>query len=92
MLYSCDILEQISDENKEKIKVMTYVIALMVRDNIPSNAINRNKLIDIYGLCKSKQIEYKNTNKEICDFISYFYKSVINEVKKRIKNQNNIIS
>ena len=82
MLYSCDILEQISDENKEKIKVMTYVIALMVRDNIPSNAINRNKLIDIYGLCKSKQIEYKNTNKEIGDFSSYFYKSIINEVKK----------
>ncbi len=82
MLYSCDILEQISDENKEKIKVMTYVIALMVRDNIPLNTITRSKLIDIYGLCKSKQIEYKNTNKEISGFISYFYKSVINEVRK----------
>ena len=82
MLYSCDILEQISDENKEKIKVMTYVIALMVRDNIPLNTITRSKLIDIYGLCKSKQIEYKNTNKEIRGFISYFYKIVINEVRK----------
>ena len=29
MLYSFDILEQISDENKEKIKVITYVIALI---------------------------------------------------------------
>ena len=78
MLYSCDILEQISSENKEKIKVITYVIALMVRDNIPSNTITRTKLIDIYKLCKNKQIEYENTNKEISDFISYYYKSVIN--------------
>ena len=69
-LYSCDILEQISSENKEKIKVITYVIALMVRDNIPSNTITRTKLIDIYKLCKNKQIEYENTNKEISDFIS----------------------
>ena len=82
MLYSCDILEQISDENKEKIKVITYVIALIVRDNIPSNTITRNKLIDIYKLCKNKQIEYENTNKEISDFISYYYKSVINSGKK----------
>ena len=82
MLYSCDILEQISSENKEKIKVMTYVIALMVRDNIPSNTITRTKLIDIYKLCKNKQIEYENTNKEISDFISYYYKSVINSGKK----------
>ena len=82
MLYSCDILEQISDENKEKIKVITYVIALMVRDNILSNTITRTKLIDIYKLCKNKQIEYENTNKEISDFISYYYKSVINSGKK----------
>lgn len=82
MLYSCNILEQISDENKEKIKVITYVIALMVRDNIPSNTITRTKLIDIYKLCKNKQIEYENTNKEISDFISYYYKSVINLGKK----------
>lgn len=82
MLYSCDILEQISSENKEKNKVITYVIALMVRDNIPSNTITRTKLIDIYKLCKNKQIEYENTNKEISDFISYYYKSVINSGKK----------
>ena len=59
-----------------------YVIALMVRDNIPSNTITRTKLIDIYKLCKNKQIEYENTNKEISDFISYYYKSVINSGKK----------
>ena len=82
MLYGCDILEQISDENKEKIKVITYVIALIVRDNIPSNTITRNKLIDIYKFCKSKQIEYGNTDKEIRDFISYYYKSIINETRK----------
>ena len=82
MLYSCDILQQISSENKEKIKVITYAIALMVRDNIPSNTITRNKLIDIYKFCKSKQIEYGNTDKEIRDFISYYYKSIINETRK----------
>ena len=85
MLYSCDILQQISSENKEKIKVITYAIALMVRDNIPSNTITRNKLIDIYKFCKSKQIEYENTNKEIRDFISYYYKSIINEIRKKKK-------
>lgn len=53
-----------------------------MRDNIPSNTITRTKLIDIYKLCKNKQIEYENTNKEISDFISYYYKSVINSGKK----------
>lgn len=69
MLYSCDILQEIFSENKEKIKVIAYVIALMVRDNILSNTITRNKLIDIYKFCKSKQIEYESTNKEIRGFI-----------------------
>ena len=60
MLYSCDILEQISSENKEKIKVITYVIALMVRDNIPSNTITRTKLIDIYISCvKTNKLNMK---------------------------------
>ena len=60
MLYGCDILEQISDENKEKIKVITYVIALMVRDNIPSNTITRTKLIDIYISCvKTNKLNMK---------------------------------
>ena len=68
--------------NKEIIKKITYVIALMVRDYIPLNTITRNKLIDIYKFCKSKQIEYENTNKEIRDFISYYYKSIINSCKK----------
>lgn len=69
--------------NKEIIKVITYVIALMVRDNIPLNKITRNKLINIYNLCKSKQIEYENMNKEISNFISYYYKSiVVNEARK----------
>ena len=74
--------KELENRIKSKIKVITYVIALMVRDNIPSNTITRTKLIDIYKLCKNKQIEYENTNKEISDFISYYYKSVINSGKK----------
>ena len=46
--------------NKEKIKVITYVIALMVRDNIPSNTITRTKLIDIYISCvKTNKLNMK---------------------------------
>ena len=41
-----------------------------------------NYVQNIYKLCKNKQIEYENTNKEISDFISYYYKSVINSGKK----------
>lgn len=66
--------------NRFIIKYRIYNCKL--RDNIPSNTITRTKLIDIYKLCKNKQIEYENTNKEISDFISYYYKSVINSGKK----------
>lgn len=86
MFYTEDILKYVnySDESKEKIKQITYIIALIVKDNLQdyANRITRDDLINIYNECKNKENEYKGTENEIEDFSRYYYKSIINELKR----------
>lgn len=84
MLYLKENLEFISNDNLNKIKEITYIIALLVKNNMfyLNNKISREKLINIYNECKNKEAEYQNTNNEIEDFAKYFYKSIINEMTK----------
>ena len=44
--------------------------------------INRIKLLTIYDNCKTKEIEYQNTDKEIKNFFEYYYISLIRELEK----------
>ena len=85
MLYSNDIIKYISDENLIKIKEITYIIALMVKNKLfyLSNKISRNKLVQIYNECKSREIQLKNTENKIENFISYYYKCIKNELMKQ---------
>ena len=85
MLYTEDIIESMqSEENKEKIKQITYTVALLVKDNWQSycNNITRDDLISIYNECKNREKEYKGTENEIEDFTRYYYRSVVNELKR----------
>ena len=72
MLYTKDSLQYITGDNLERIKIIDYAIALIVRD----------KLFKIYNDCKLKEDEYKNQNNPIENFINYYYKSITNELTK----------
>lgn len=85
MLYTKEMINSISSEqNINRIKQITYAIALIVKDNLHNyaNRITRDDLIIIYNECKNKEDEYKGIEKEIEDFSRYYYKSVVNELKK----------
>ena len=44
--------------------------------------VSRDKLIKIYDDCKNKELENKDTELEISNFMNYYYKSIVNELVK----------
>ena len=84
MLYTKDSLQYITGDNLERIKVIDYAIALMVRDKLQylTQKVSRDKLLKIYNDCKLKEDEYKDLNNPIESFIKYYYKSVTNELTR----------
>ena len=84
MLYTNECIQYITRENLDKIKTITYIIALIAKDNLEhlTHKVSRNKLIKIYDDCKFKEEEYKNKNTPIENFTNYYYKSVTNELTK----------
>lgn len=84
MLYTKDSLQYITGDNLERIKVIDYAIALIVRDKLQylTYKVSRDKLLKIYNDCKLKEDEYKDLNNPIESFINYYYKSVTNELTK----------
>ena len=87
MLYPKSILDIMSEENLESVKNITYIIALMVKNKLfhLSNKITRDKLIQVYNDCKYREKQNEGTEKRIENFISYFYKSIENELTKESK-------
>lgn len=84
MLYTKESIQYITGENLDKIKNITYSIALMVKGKLQHLAykVSRDKLIKIYNDCKLKEEEYKDQNNPIESFINYYYKSITNELTK----------
>ena len=84
MLYNNEILQYMKDENLQKIKDITYTIGLIVKDNLQqfTYKITRDKLIQLYSECKTRELEYKGTENEIEGFVNYYYKSLKNEMVK----------
>lgn len=84
MLYTKESIQYITGENLDKIKNMTYSIALIVKGKLQHLAykVSRDKLIKIYNDCKLKEEEYKDQNNPIESFINYYYKSITNELTK----------
>ncbi|MBO5348456.1 MAG: helix-turn-helix domain-containing protein [Clostridia bacterium] len=86
MLYTEKIINCIGSENVDKIKQITYAIALIVKDNLQNYAykITRDDIIDKYNECKNRENEYRGTEREIEDFSKYYYKSIANELKRGV--------
>lgn len=87
MLYPTDIIQIMSKENLDRVKDITYVISLIVKNKLLylTNKISRDKLIQIYNDCKNRELQNKDTEKRIENFINYFYKSIENELTKEVK-------
>ena len=73
-----------AEENKNKIKIILFFIADMVKHKkiIPINTYTRTIMILVYDKCKMKEIEYKNTSNEIINFYEYYSKSLLRELFK----------
>lgn len=86
MLYSKESMQYISAENLDRIKNITYIIALMVKNKLfyLSNKVSRDKLIQVYNDCKNRENQYKGTDNQIENFINYYYKSIENELTKDV--------
>ena len=86
MFYSKESMQYISSENLDRIKDITYIIALMVKNRLfyLSNKVSRDKLIQMYNDCKNRENQYKGTDNQIENFINYYYKSVENELTKDV--------
>ena len=86
MLYTKDSLQYISAENLDKIKNITYIIALIVKNKLfyLSNKVSRDKMIQVYNDCKNRENQYKGTDNQIENFINYYYKSIENELTKDV--------
>lgn len=84
MVYTENALQYMQPENIEKIKVICYSLAMIVKENVGclSYKMNREKIINLYDTCKLREQEYKNTDNEIISFTNYFYKSLKEEFLK----------
>ena len=78
MIYTEQTLNYMKPENVEKIKIISYSLALAVKENVSYllYKINREQLISLYDECKLREIEYKNSDNEIIGFVNYYYKSL----------------
>jgi hypothetical protein len=86
MYYPKEVVENLSETNLKRIKDITYIIALIVKNGLfyLTNKVSRDKLIQLYNDCKNRENEYKETYNQIENFINYYYKSVENELTKEV--------
>lgn len=93
MNYTENSLQFIQESNIEKIKIICYSLAMLVKENVSylSYKISREKIISLYDDCKLREQEYKNTDNEIISFTNYYYKSLKSELLRN-KNSSFFIS
>lgn len=82
--YTEDLLKIFTKENIEKLKISIFALKELFMSNKRKliTKINRIKLLTIYDNCKTKEIEYQNTDKEIKNFFEYYYISLTRELEK----------
>jgi hypothetical protein len=82
--YTEEIIKIFTEENIEKLKIIIYALKelfLSSRKQLTMK-VTREELIFVYDNCKIKQIEYKETIKEINNFFEYYYISLIKDLEK----------
>lgn len=84
MFYTNEMLQYMQGENLQKIKDITYAIGLIAKDDLQQSIykVTRDKLIQLYNECKSREIEYKGTKNELEGFVNYYYRCIKNEMVK----------
>jgi len=75
MNYSKEILDSFSQENLERIKIISYALIELTIKNKSLKRISRERLFVIYDKCKK-------ANTEIVSFYDYYLISVLNELYK----------
>ena len=82
MNYNKCTLVSMTYENIEKVKIICYCLAMLVKENVGHllYKINRDQIISLYDECKLRENEYKNTDDEIISFNNYFYRSLKNHL------------
>ena len=78
MIFTEEILKYMRTENIEKVKVISYSLALTVKENVSHllYKMNREQIISLYDECKLRESQNKDTDNEIMNFSNYFYKSL----------------
>lgn len=82
--YTEDLLKIFREENIEKLKIIVYALKELFISNKRQllTKAKRENLIFLYDNCKSKEVEYKGTIKEINNFFEYYYISLIRDLEK----------
>ncbi len=82
--YTEELLKIYKKENIEKVKIIIYSLKELFVSNKRQllKKVKREKLIFLYDNCKSKEIEYKGTIKEINNFFEYYYISLIRDLEQ----------
>lgn len=84
MIYPEEIINCMKAENVEKVKVISYSLALAIKENVGYllYKMNREQIISLYDESKIRENEYKGTDKEIQSFTNYYYKSLKGQLLK----------
>lgn len=84
MIYTEEIMNHMTTDNIEKVKVISYSLALAIKENVGYllYKINREQIVSLYDECKLREKEYGGTEKEIQGFTNYFYRSLKNKLLK----------
>lgn len=80
--YTKEILKIITEENKEKLKIVIYALKELVVNRKGILALKRETLLSLYDKYKRKQESYIGTNKEISNFFEYYYISLVKKLEK----------
>ena len=85
--YTEENLKTIREENINKLKIIIYSLKELFIKNkkIILLKVTREELINIYDSCKSFEISYKDTEKEIINFYDYYYASIIKQLEAKYK-------
>jgi len=82
--YTEELIKIFTQENIEKLKIIIYSLKELYKSNKSKliNKIKREEIISVYDNCKTKQIEYEGTTKEINNFFEYYYISLVKSLER----------
>ena len=85
--YTEDTLKIFKEENIEKLKIIIYSIREMFLKNKMNILlkVTREEFINVYDSCKSFEVSYKDTDKEIINFYDYYYASITRKLEAKYK-------